>query len=618
MSLINGKFLIGNSVTGSAIRLDNDQYLRARNAANTSDVNILKVNSSNEIEFTAIPIVSGLGALALDSDVVALYSSVSTLQSDVSTLQGLQSSYLLLDGTRSMTGALNMNSHQINNVTDPTSAQDAATKNYVDSQTSGISNKANRNLDNLQAATDTNTGYIFYSNVTFSRGAGTNVILRGKAYVPGEASGNVLLFSGAVQGGATLTSGSVQIYSGIINGAGSGFTGSVSLYSGPTDTGSSGDASVNSGISNTGNTGAVEVRSGYTGGSGNTGSAIFGTGFVFSGQSGNTSLISGAAAGGGISGSVTVKTGDSLSGTGTSGTLLVTSGASNGVSGNAQFSSGVSVNSSSGNVLFCSGNSTTDSGYVGLFTGDTSAGSSGFVDVRSGNSSGVTGGVYIHSGESSTTTSGEISIYTGQVVGSGNRGTGSLYLSTGIADTGKTGDILIFTGLTAGETGKIEMKSGNASGSSNTGDVTVGTGDANSGNSGNVYITCGSSTSGTVGKVLINTYIDMSLKKITNMADPTQPQDAATKAYVDAQVGGGGNTPIKQTYNVTGPILVNTNITLTQSCVASSMLANITTGPILEEGVDYTVSGTTMTLLAASPVIALLASGDVISLQYLY
>jgi hypothetical protein len=40
--------------------------------------------------------------------------------------------YLLADGTRAMAGALNMGTHHINNVVDPTSAQDAATKNYVD------------------------------------------------------------------------------------------------------------------------------------------------------------------------------------------------------------------------------------------------------------------------------------------------------------------------------------------------------------------------------------------------------------------------------------------------------------------------------------------------------
>ena len=42
------------------------------------------------------------------------------------------SDYLKKDGTVAMTGNLNLNSHRIINVTDPESAQDAATKNYVD------------------------------------------------------------------------------------------------------------------------------------------------------------------------------------------------------------------------------------------------------------------------------------------------------------------------------------------------------------------------------------------------------------------------------------------------------------------------------------------------------
>lgn len=42
------------------------------------------------------------------------------------------SSYVKKDGTTAMTGALNMDSHKVTNVTDPTNAQDAATKNYVD------------------------------------------------------------------------------------------------------------------------------------------------------------------------------------------------------------------------------------------------------------------------------------------------------------------------------------------------------------------------------------------------------------------------------------------------------------------------------------------------------
>jgi hypothetical protein len=42
--------------------------------------------------------------------------------------------FLFINGSRAMTGTLNMNTHAINGVVDPSTAQDAATKNYVDTQ----------------------------------------------------------------------------------------------------------------------------------------------------------------------------------------------------------------------------------------------------------------------------------------------------------------------------------------------------------------------------------------------------------------------------------------------------------------------------------------------------
>jgi len=41
--------LAADSVTGAKIRLDNDEYLRGRNAGNSADINIIKVNASDEL-----------------------------------------------------------------------------------------------------------------------------------------------------------------------------------------------------------------------------------------------------------------------------------------------------------------------------------------------------------------------------------------------------------------------------------------------------------------------------------------------------------------------------------------------------------------------------------------
>ena len=70
------------------------------------------------------------------------------------------SDYVKKDGTTAMTGALNMNSHKITSVTDPTNAQDAATKNYVDT-----------------AITNITDAMVFKGTVGKSGGAGTTATI---------------------------------------------------------------------------------------------------------------------------------------------------------------------------------------------------------------------------------------------------------------------------------------------------------------------------------------------------------------------------------------------------------------------------------------------------------
>lgn len=58
MSQITKKFIQDNAVTGTKVRLDNAEMLRARNAANNADVNILKLSATDKPEFQVLPEVN--------------------------------------------------------------------------------------------------------------------------------------------------------------------------------------------------------------------------------------------------------------------------------------------------------------------------------------------------------------------------------------------------------------------------------------------------------------------------------------------------------------------------------------------------------------------------------
>ena len=55
MAQIQKKFIAVNAVDENKIRLSNNANLKARNAADSGDVNILKVNASDKIEFASVP-----------------------------------------------------------------------------------------------------------------------------------------------------------------------------------------------------------------------------------------------------------------------------------------------------------------------------------------------------------------------------------------------------------------------------------------------------------------------------------------------------------------------------------------------------------------------------------
>lgn len=88
--------------------------------------------------------------------------------------------YLLADGTRAMSGALDMGTHQINNVVDPTLSDDAATKNYVDTEiTSAITGTTSyfAGFDPTTGILTEVPGYTFDDDGTLQIGAQNSITI---------------------------------------------------------------------------------------------------------------------------------------------------------------------------------------------------------------------------------------------------------------------------------------------------------------------------------------------------------------------------------------------------------------------------------------------------------
>jgi hypothetical protein len=81
MSQLKKKFIENNAVDETKIRLSNNANLKARNAADSADINIAKVNASDRIEFASVPQVT--------SDAVSANDLVRKSQLDA-LLQGLK------------------------------------------------------------------------------------------------------------------------------------------------------------------------------------------------------------------------------------------------------------------------------------------------------------------------------------------------------------------------------------------------------------------------------------------------------------------------------------------------------------------------------------------------
>src|SRR5882757_5118868 len=129
----------GNKSMTANLNLNNNKIINATDPtllqdASTKNYSDTKVSKSGD-SMSGNLLLGGNIITGLDNTYPPLNSSQAGSWSQIVQLSNDSiASAVALDGSRTMTGSLNLGNHKIINVTDPTSAQDASTKNYVDTK----------------------------------------------------------------------------------------------------------------------------------------------------------------------------------------------------------------------------------------------------------------------------------------------------------------------------------------------------------------------------------------------------------------------------------------------------------------------------------------------------
>jgi len=141
---------------------------------------------------------------------------------------------------------------------------------------------------------------------------------------------------------------------------------------------------------------------------------------------------------------------------------------------------------------------------------------------------------------------------------------------------------------------------------------------------GNIELeTAAVSGTGVRGKVQVKAReLDMTSAKITNLADGTAPQDAVTKAQLDAAVGGGALSGKKETFTLSAGDIANAYVDCAHLAAVDTMLV-MSGGVVHIEGESYTLSTvggvTRITFIGdlVDPSPSKLEAGDKVHVQYL-
>ena len=87
---VTANAITADSITGAKIRLDNDQYLRARNVGGTADINLLKLNTTNQtvLNLWTFPLADGANGQVLATNASGILSWTTLASGGISQLTG--------------------------------------------------------------------------------------------------------------------------------------------------------------------------------------------------------------------------------------------------------------------------------------------------------------------------------------------------------------------------------------------------------------------------------------------------------------------------------------------------------------------------------------------------
>lgn len=156
----------GGSVTSVALSMPAEFSVSGSPVTSSGTLTVSKANQSANQVFAG-PTSGGattpaFRALVADDIPTLTAAKVSDFDTQVRTST--------LNQMTAPTADLSINSHKLTNVTDPTSAQDAATKNYVDSVVQGLDVKQSCRAASTANVTISNPGTAVFDGVTLSNG----------------------------------------------------------------------------------------------------------------------------------------------------------------------------------------------------------------------------------------------------------------------------------------------------------------------------------------------------------------------------------------------------------------------------------------------------------------